>query len=139
MTMDFEKKLGAKVKIGTAETMRKFVGQEVDQGPDSITIRQTEYTIKICRQAGIDSSRRVATPSQGGEDPRTLDELQKAISFAEMPVEVMQDIGGLRYDADHTRPDILYATAKALTDITGAKAKRVLQYPQPRNHLPPRP
>jgi hypothetical protein len=108
--------------------MEKFVGMEVEQGSGFIAIRQIAYHTRICKEAGIDLNRTVATPSEGGEQTRTPEKLQKAISFAKMSVAVMKDIGSLRYSGDNTRPDILYALGKAMLDESGRAAKRVMQY-----------
>ena len=40
----------------------------------------------------------------------------------------MEQVGSLRYLADHTRPDIQFSTNRAVTDITGTFAKHALQY-----------
>jgi hypothetical protein len=66
--------------------MTKFVDMEVARNTDNITITQTAYSLKACKEAGIDTNRRVPTPSQGAEDGHDEEKLQKSISFADISV-----------------------------------------------------
>jgi hypothetical protein len=125
---EFKNDLSSRLEIGTAEDMKKFVGMEVDRRPDGTTIKQSTYTLKACNEGDVRISKIVHNPSKGVEDSRDLDLVEKSISFAQLPREVMVIIGLIRYLADHTRPDILYATARAMSDPTGAAARRILQY-----------
>jgi len=46
----------------------------------------------------------------------------------QMPTDIMEKVGCLRYLADHTRPDIQFSTNRAVTDISGTFATHTLQY-----------
>ena len=49
-------------------------------------------------------------------------------SFTEMPKNVQEKVGSLRYIVDNTRPDLLFATSRASNDSTGEIAERILQF-----------
>jgi hypothetical protein len=49
-------------------------------------------------------------------------------SFTDMPKHIQEKVGSLRYIVDNTRPDMLFATARASTDATGKYVERIFEY-----------
>jgi hypothetical protein len=49
-------------------------------------------------------------------------------NFNEMPRNIQEKVGCLRYVVDNTRSDMLFATARASTDSTGNIVERIYQY-----------
>lgn len=103
----FKKQMNNEFEMSDLGTLSYYLGIEVAQHEDGISLKQSAYARNILIKAGMDG----CNPSQYPMEPKlelTKDEGATPVD----PTEYRRIIGGLRY-LTHTRPDISYAVGMA--------------------------
>jgi hypothetical protein len=100
---DFKHVMKGRFRMSDLGLLTYYLGIEVEQGRDAITLRQSSYARKLVEQGGLSGCKPCQTP---------MDEkikLSKESTAEKVDVTQYRSIiGGLRY-LPHTRPDIMFA------------------------------
>eukprot|EP01035_Chromulina_nebulosa_P027526 gene27526-36219_t len=91
-----------------------------DQHTPYVELNQKSYINQLVQKFNITRNKPIPIS--------TTATVSEPVSPASMDKDVLQLVGSLRYLADHTRPDILYATNRATTDPTGTLARYTFEY-----------
>ncbi|CAA0822344.1 cysteine-rich RLK (RECEPTOR-like protein kinase) 8 [Striga hermonthica] len=99
----FKREMAARFRMSDLGQLSYYLGIEVKQGRDSITLCQRAYAGKLLERSGMADCKSCATPME-----ERL-KLTKASTAAKVDATLYRSIvGGLRYLV-HTRPDIAFA------------------------------
>ena len=125
---EFKKEMASTFDMSDLGRLTYYLGIEVNQHDNGITLKQNRYTLKILEEAGMNECNSVHVPMESGlklaksEDENEID----ATSYRKI-------IGCFRYLL-HTRPDISYAVGvlsrfmQSPRDSHGAAMKQCLRY-----------
>ena len=124
ITVHFLEPLKKKFRMTQQDIISKYLSVEIvhDRSQHVMTLCQTPYINHVIEKFGVVKGKHVPVPSQ------LPDGYTAGTPTVKMPTGLMEQVGSLRYLADHTRPDIQFSTNRAVTDITGTFAKHALQY-----------
>jgi len=124
ITVHFLEPLKTKFRMTQQDNIFKYLSMEIvhDRSQHVITLCQTPYINHVIEKFGVTKGKHVPVPTQ------LPDNFTADTPTIKMPTDLMEQVGSLRYLADHTRPDIQFSTNRAVTDITGTFAKHALQY-----------
>ncbi|XP_021979282.1 uncharacterized mitochondrial protein AtMg00810-like [Helianthus annuus] len=100
--LEFKQKMKLIFDMSDMGKLSYYLGMEVDQRKDDITIKQESYAIKILKMAGMQDCNAAKWP-MNPKPQLTKDEAGKEVD----PTEYRRIIGSLRY-LIHTRPDLSY-------------------------------
>ena len=116
--------LKSKFRMTHQDNILRYLSMQInyDRVKEFISIGQMEYINYILHKFGVSKGKLVPIPSQL---PTTITAVTPTV---EMPTALMEQVGCLRYLADHSRPDIQLSSNRAVTDITGTFAAHCLQY-----------
>jgi hypothetical protein len=114
--------------IGTQGPLEKFLGLRIAATNDAITVSQSTFVHDALDKAHMTTCKLQNAPTQRNYDGDDTAVHQESLSFAELPKPLMQKNGLIRYLADMTRFDILFAACKALQDPTEASVDRIFGY-----------
>ncbi|CAA0841943.1 cysteine-rich RLK (RECEPTOR-like protein kinase) 8 [Striga hermonthica] len=124
----FKREMAARFRMSDLGQLSYYLGIEVKQGRDSITLCQRGYARKLLERSGMADCKSCATPME-----ERL-KLTKASTAAKVDATLYRSIvGGLRYLV-HTRPDIAFAVgyvSRFMEDPREdhwAAVKRLLRY-----------
>ena len=105
-----------------------YLGIEVKQGKEKVTLGQRAYTLKLLERAGMTGCKPMATPMEERV------KLSKNSTTARVDATRYRSVvGGLRW-LTHTRPDITFAVGYVSSFLEDPRedhwtaAKRVLRY-----------
>ncbi|CAA7059397.1 unnamed protein product [Microthlaspi erraticum] len=99
---EFKKEMSSKFEMSDLGRLTYYLGIEVQQDSDGITLSQRRYALKILEEAGMMSCNPVHTPMEAG--------LKLSKATGEKDIDAMayrKNVGCLRYLL-HTRPDLSY-------------------------------
>ena len=124
ITIHFLEPLKSKFRMTHQDNILRYLSMQIhyDKVKGMISIGQAEYINYILQKFGISKGKLVPIPSQL---PSTITVDTPTVN---MPTGLMEQVGCLRYLADHSRPDIQLSSNRAVTDITGTFATHCLQY-----------
>jgi len=124
ITTHFIEPMKKSFRMTQEDTISKYLSMQIqhDTNLNHISLDQTFYIKSIIEKYEITKGKQVPVPSQL---PASFTADTPTI---QLPTNLMEQVGSLRYLADHTRPDIQFSTNRAVTDITGAFATHTLQY-----------
>ena len=125
---DTKRKLAAKFEMKDLGMMHYFLGMEVWQNADGISLGQGKYTVEILKRVGMMDCKAMTTPMES--NLKLLSDASSELIDATM---YRQMIGSLMY-LMNTRPDICFAVntlSQFLTDLRHVHliaAKHILRY-----------
>lgn len=129
---EFKTKIKQRYKIKEIKEIKRFVGLEINQTRDYITISQTGHIKKLLKVSGLE----MAKPKSNPMKPKTKyssTALNSSVCEA-AGARYRKLIGNLLYISQHTRPDITYAVnylsrfQKNPSEDHYAGVKRVIRY-----------
>ena len=103
MIIDFKKEMSTIFEMSDLGLLTYYLGIEVIESEDGITLNQGRYATKILQEAGMEDCNAVHTPIDAG---LVLSKASKEQNADEK--EFRRNIGCLRYLL-HTRPDLAYS------------------------------
>ncbi|XP_066334158.1 uncharacterized mitochondrial protein AtMg00810-like [Miscanthus floridulus] len=99
----FKCEMAARFRMSDLGALSYYLGIEVRQGKEALTLGQSTYASKLLERSGMDECKSCMTPME-----ERL-KLTKASTMAKVDATLYQSIiGGLR-NLVHTRPDIAYS------------------------------
>lgn len=128
MILDFKKGMSAKFEMSELGKLTYYLGIEVRQHEDGITLKQERYAAKILGETGMEGCNAVQTPMDAG---LKLSKAQEEAGIDEK--EYRRIIGCLRYLL-HTRPDLSYCVGvlsrymQEPKESHGVALKQILRY-----------
>ena len=100
---EFKKRMASKFDMSDLGVLTYYLGIEVHQHEEGITLSQAQYALKIVEEAGMSQCNSVQTPMEAGL------KLFKAETEEEIDATgFRRNVGCLRYLL-HTRPDLAYS------------------------------
>ena len=130
ITTHFLQPLKSNFRMTQEDQISNYLSMHIqyDTNNHILTLDQSSYTNSILDKFGVTKGKLVPVPTQL---PASYTADTPTI---QMPTNLMEQVGSLRYLADHTRPDIQYSTNRAVTDITGTFALQTFQYLSTTSH-----
>jgi hypothetical protein len=126
----FKEEMAARFRMSDLGALSYYLGIEVRQGKDIISLGQRAYALKLLERAGMAGCKAVATPME------ERIKLSRQSTAAKVDATLYRSIvGGLRW-LTHTRPDIAFAVgyvSRFMEDPREdhwAAVKRLLRYVQ---------
>jgi hypothetical protein len=99
----FKEEMAARFKMSDLGALTYYLGIEVKQGKDTVTLGQHAYALKLLERAGMTECKPMATPME------ERIKLSKQSTTAKVDgTRYRSIVGGLRW-LTHTRPDIAFA------------------------------
>lgn len=124
----FKEEMAARFQMSDLGALSYYLGIEVKQGKEEVTLRQRAYAQKLLEQAGMADCKAMATPME------ERIKLSKDSMAAKVDATLYRSIvGGLRW-LIHTRPDISFAVGYVSRFLEDPRedhwtaVKRVLRY-----------
>ena len=103
LIVDTKRKLAAKLEIKDLGMMHYFLGMEMSQNVEGISLGKGKYTVEILKRFGMMDCKAMTTPMASNLNP-----LSDASSESVDATMYCQMIGSLMY-LTNTRPDICFA------------------------------
>jgi hypothetical protein len=120
----FVKDMKSGFKVGAEGPLVRFIGLEIGRPePGVITVSQQMYIKNILKRFNVESE--ATAPIT---DLMYQELMQNKVSMSQIPKEVAEMVGCIRYLCDHSRGDLLFAAGRAATDPTGVIPRQILRY-----------
>lgn len=130
---DFKDRLSATFDVKFFGELKSFIGWDIQQGPDGLSVCQGRYIDELLKNHGMDACNATLTPMSTEVDLRPATESEDALRRIDHRL-YRKHIGQLLYLSICTRPDISFAVcalARSLhapTDRHRTMLRRVLRY-----------
>ena len=120
----FVKDMKSGFKVGAEGPLARFIGLEIGRPePGVITVSQKTYIKNILKRFNVETE--ATAPIT---DLMYQELMQNKVSMSQIPKEVAEMVGCIRYLCDHSRGDLLFAAGRAATDPTGVIPRQILRY-----------
>ena len=116
--------MGKLFRLKDEGDLRRYLSMDIElnNAQGWLTMNQSQFAIRCINKFNI---------TKGFRTPITTMQLQAtndSVAFTDIPTNIMERIGSIRYLCDNTRYDLLYAASRACQDPTGNIVDRALGY-----------
>jgi hypothetical protein len=118
LSEEFRRHVQEKLNLKDLGELKSYCSIEITKGDGKVMMSQAKYVNELKEKFGCDKVRKVPITFQDTKEEGGV-----------VPLKLLQEVMGcIRYAADNTRPDLLFAGSVIMSDFSGKNAKRAMEY-----------